>query len=1112
MKKYKHYIIAGVVTVISLLCMAYPAMAQVFPTLQFTLTTTGTSGAATFANNVLNIPQYSGSGGSTLITAGTGISTTTAGSGVKVTSIGTTTATLWVDGNRTVSNQTGTIEQPFETLSGLIAGLPTGVAGYAINMAPASYVDGAPVTFPNLPTYISGNESTYVAPSGITIPNSFDIYDLSIIGNITDSDTGLSSIHQFTNGFIQGNVTAAGLTTFSAMSTANTGIINALSGSFMGFIASNINDQIEDSGVMNINTSQVTRTDSSNYAVAATSTYSELFMNGVTLMNFGTGGGIDVNNGATSTPNLISNVSIVTNGTSITAGNAATVVCNDQFNNTSGTLVAPTGTNFIPCYDESRDILNTLTLAALATPAGSFLAVNASGQVIATTAPSGSGSGTVGTGTTGQFPYYAANGTTLTATSSIFLATSGNVGIGTTSPAKPLTVEGSTAGGIARVQRDVTSPASNTAFGTTDFVLNEIGGSIQAFSGPAIQFGTELNGGAENENATISGYPISAANNGGLQISTLNNGLNYPALNVTNLQQVGVATTSPGAQLSVALNSLATYPAFLVSTSSLIATTTVFEIDQNGNVEIGTTTQFNNALVSVEDNSPFADIELGSQNVNNWIGYGGNRTMIGFNATQGTAEIDAGSGKGLRLNVNGTNGTFPTGTTGLEITSGDELLMGTTSTTNCGLTIFACVTGTSTTASALSTIFEVASSSGASLLQVLGNGNVGVGTTSPSNNFSVQGNSYLSGTTFLGGAITATSTLTLSALTGTQCLQEVSGLVSGTGSGCGPSITGTQGQDVYIGPSGTALATSTIFILPNGDTGVGTTSPSTQLQVFSTAGAGTVMSVDTTGNGSSYRLYQNGVDRAEIDYWSNLGTRSNTLEFNAGLAGATNAITFRLNSIERFRIDSTGNIGIATSTPFAMLSVAGVAGGTTSLFGISTSTATFSTSTVFYIDKNGNALEGLNGAFVGIGTTTPTAILSSVAASTTAGTVASNFAGMIFMINGFENTVLKNFFGIDQWGHPYSSGDLPTVSGSGTPTITALSNDWSGSMIVSGTAVSSITLNFAHPWKSAPNCTISETSTASIAGINGISTTAMTVSLSVGLTSDQIWYQCIGNQ
>lgn len=55
---------------------------------------------------------------------------------------------------------------------------------------------------------------------------------------------------------------------------------------------------------------------------------------------------------------------------------------------------------------------------------------------------SGGGSGVVGSGTTGQFPYYAANGTTLTATSSLFIQTNGNIGIGTTSPSQTLDVNG----------------------------------------------------------------------------------------------------------------------------------------------------------------------------------------------------------------------------------------------------------------------------------------------------------------------------------------------------------------------------------------------------------------------------------------------------------------------------------------------------------------------------------------------------------------------------------------------------------------------------------------------------------------------------------------------
>jgi|GEM_PF-3636581 len=56
----------------------------------------------------------------------------------------------------------------------------------------------------------------------------------------------------------------------------------------------------------------------------------------------------------------------------------------------------------------------------------------------------GSGSGTVSSGTTGQLPYYAADGTTLTATSSLFLSTAGNVGIGTTTPRGKLSLYSST--------------------------------------------------------------------------------------------------------------------------------------------------------------------------------------------------------------------------------------------------------------------------------------------------------------------------------------------------------------------------------------------------------------------------------------------------------------------------------------------------------------------------------------------------------------------------------------------------------------------------------------------------------------------------------------------
>lgn len=67
---------------------------------------------------------------------------------------------------------------------------------------------------------------------------------------------------------------------------------------------------------------------------------------------------------------------------------------------------------------------------------GTFLGV--SGGTLGYYTPAGSG--TINSGTTGQFPYYSGVGTTLSATSSLFVATDGKIGIGTTTPNDALTI------------------------------------------------------------------------------------------------------------------------------------------------------------------------------------------------------------------------------------------------------------------------------------------------------------------------------------------------------------------------------------------------------------------------------------------------------------------------------------------------------------------------------------------------------------------------------------------------------------------------------------------------------------------------------------------------
>lgn len=149
------------------------------------------------------------------------------------------------------------------------------------------------------------------------------------------------------------------------------------------------------------------------------------------------------------------------------------------------------------------------------------------------------------------------------------------------------------------------------------------------------------------------------------------------------------------------------------------------------------------------------------------------------------------------------------------------------------------------------------------------------------------------------------------------------------------------------------------------------------------------------------------------------------------------------------------------------------------------------------------------GNVVGIGTTTPTAELTTEAASTTAGTVQTAYVGVVAMITGLENTTLKIFFEIDQWGHQITSGDTTSVTG-GTSTVSG--NDDNGKISVVGTALTSVTLTFAHAWPSAPDCTESDNSTALTADITSISTTQVVFGFSVGVSSGTVWYQCTGHQ
>ncbi|MEA2701859.1 MAG: hypothetical protein QOE22_568 [Candidatus Parcubacteria bacterium] len=90
---------------------------------------------------------------------------------------------------------------------------------------------------------------------------------------------------------------------------------------------------------------------------------------------------------------------------------------------------------------------NTINISATATSTfGSGINIRTGCFAVNGVCVGGGGGGTINSGTTGQFPYYAANGTTLTATSTLLVSTASNVGIGTTTPSARLAITGTGTG------------------------------------------------------------------------------------------------------------------------------------------------------------------------------------------------------------------------------------------------------------------------------------------------------------------------------------------------------------------------------------------------------------------------------------------------------------------------------------------------------------------------------------------------------------------------------------------------------------------------------------------------------------------------------------------
>lgn len=771
-----------------------------------------------------------------------------------------------------------------------------------------------------------------------------------------------------------------------------------------------------------------------------------------------------------------------------------------QFNNSTSTLLSAT-TEWLP---------------PLATSAGAFLAVDQNGKIISTTTPSGGGgSGTVGSGLTGQFPYYAANGTTLTATSTLFLASSGNIGVGTTSPSKLLTVEGNQSGSIARFQRD-TSTIAGGIYGVTDVVLNELGGTSDQ-TGPGETFGIMNSGGAENPLGGIAAVRSGADNTGTLEMWDYNAGVQDQSLVLAPNGVVAIGSTSP----SSAANACGAY-GFCV-TNPLEA--------QEKWISGSTTASYVRGYFAARSNTSPYRVEMGTEtNTPLWF-YLNSTLSAGFTATGG-----------LDIGYDYIGPDFADPGTGSEIIE-NRLGVGTTSpftTLSVGGNAYI---GGNLTATGTATLPALATSAG-SFLAVNGVGQI-IATTSPSGAVSSVSNSdsslTISPTT--GAVVASLNVAHTNSFTAVQNFNSSGPAVNisqygwlsqngallayasstngdtvfGLGAGGDATTTGnTNRENVAIGPEAlgaNANGTQNVAIGAGASTGKGALGSNTSggnnvgIGSGSSFGSGT-LSGNTTG-GDNTAVGSGALTTETINYGNSAFGYSTLQALNSATTiTADTAIGYFAGSHISTGLD---NIIIGAATTSANSNV--TTGSQNIIIGdnISAPSATangqLNIQNIIFGTGNQGIGTTLSTGNIGIGSSSPFSTLSVDVASSTAGTPTTAAVGFAMrMLIGGTQYLVQSF---DLWGHYMTSGPTPTVSG-GTSSVSG--NDNNGTITVTGTALTSVTLTFAHPWATAPDCTESDNSTALTADITSISTTQMVIGFSVGVNSGSVWYQCRGHK
>ena len=557
--------------------------------------------------------------------------------------------------------------------------------------------------------------------------------------------------------------------------------------------------------------------------------------------------------------------------------------------------------------------------------------------------------------------------------------TSGNVGIGTTSPISLLHLEGGNAdirmissanyGGQIRgfnsasvgglvfeeinngtVTETLRTKSGNVGIGTTTpaqtFVVYGSGGA-PASSGTGavgvVRFTDSLSGiSLDMGSPNSSPYPfIFQAHN------PTNQATNYPLSFNPNGGNVGIGTTSPSSLLQVYGDTKSMGMDFPTATSYSyfafkernVEKSTIQQVGSNfatagrrgdleleatgditlqvtdGNVGIGTTTPSKQFVVGT------GDMQIGT---NNKFLYGVNtlnvpKRLIGLDNSNNI--LIAADSENVVIGANGSAISIPV-TSKFYLDGGSNTYITESSADNIQI-----ATG------------------GTTALTINSFQNLGIGTTSPTFKLDVAGSGYISSNLFVGGAITATSTL------------NVTGLA-----------TFVSASTTNIGSTGSAY-----FATSGGNVGVGTTTPDTTFSI--TSASDTFQRINSSNAGGDSRLIFSNYADGNQEY--QMGRDDDGI-FRLYRAAGTK---FSLDTSDNFYF--SGNVGIGTTTPAWLTQIAGTrpslalsdtsSGTNTKHFLLSNNGGNLyiGTSTDAYATSTPAALTILNNGNVGVGTAVP---------------------------------------------------------------------------------------------------------------------------------------------